>query len=174
LPPWKRLRKGVWMPVSTLQMRVHKYIPERLYGFLVGVEGEVFFHLGAFDPGTTATSPTRCSTCPSEGCVWIQMPAPPILGERVEVEVDLASGQGKAPRALRVTRLVDPTPVHGIVDTFDHVRGYGFVKDKRGISYHLHKSEVLDGKIPLTGQQVSFYAGVRQGKPRACHVRVCP
>lgn len=162
------------MPVSVVQMRVHKYIPDKLYGFLVGVEGEVFFHLGEFKPGSGQQVTSTCSKCPPGGCAWSQMPVPPVLGERVEVEVDLTSGKGKAPRAIRVTRLAPPKAVQGIVEIFDNSRGFGFIKDKRGISYHLHKSEILDGKIPRVGQEVSFFAGVRQGKPRACFVRVCP
>ena len=41
------------------------------------------------------------------------------------------------------------------------------------ISYHLHESEVVDGRLPVTGRQVVFYPGLREGRPRACHVKVC-
>ena len=102
------------------------------------------------------------------------MPSPPILGELVEVEVDFDQGKGeKAPRAVRVRRVHPPRALNGEVETFDPFRGFGFVRDPSGISYHLHKSEILDGKIPLAGHRVTFYAGTRQGKPRACHVKVC-
>jgi hypothetical protein len=33
---------------------------------------------------------------------------------------------------------------------------------------------LLEGRIPRVGQIVMFYGGTRQGKPRACHVRICP
>jgi len=56
---------------------------------------------------------------------------------------------------------------------FDAQRGFGFVVGEDGVSYHLHTSEILDHKIPLKGQTVMFFPGVRQGRPRACHVKVC-
>ena len=162
------------MPVSTIQMRVHKYIPDRLYGFAADEGGrEVFFHLGAFDPGPRL-NPASCVSCPLAGCAWSQTPPPPILGELVEVQVDLdQQPEDRAPRADKVRRLGEPDPHHGMVETFDALRGFGFVKDGE-VSYHLHKSEVVEGKIPLAGQKVSFYAGRRQDRPRACHVKVCP
>jgi len=164
------------MPVSTLLMRVHKYIPDKLYGFAIDDRGqEIFFHLGVFDPGVTFGTPARCSSCPDKSCSWTSAPPPPVLGEAVEVEVDLESSIGKkAPRADRVRRKHTPKAVHGEVETFDAVRGYGFVAGSDGVSYHLHKSEVLDGRLPTTNQAVSFFAGVRRGRPRACHVKVCP
>jgi cold shock CspA family protein len=163
------------MPASTLQMRVHKYIPDRLYGFAVDDQGqEVFFHLGAFGPGTDFGPPEGCGSCPDTGCSWVDAPPPPILGESVEVTVDLSSQDGRAPRAERVRRLLTPRVIRGEVETFDPLRGYGFVVGVDGISYHLHRSEVLDGRLPTANQSVLFFAGVRQGRPRACHVKVCP
>ncbi len=165
------------MPVSTIQMRVHKYIPDRLYGFAVedSTGQEVFFHLGDFDPGSPLSTVPRCGACPPVGCSWASTAPPPILGESVDVIVDLGSVQGdRAPRADRVTRLRTPIALSGEVETFDSFRGYGFIVGTDGISYHLHKSEVLDGRLPLPKQTVVFFAGVRQGRPRACHVKVCP
>lgn len=162
-------------PVSTIEMRVQKYIPERLYGFTIGEDGqEVFFHLGSFDPGTPLERPLQCHSCKVGECIWTRMPPPPVLGELVLVEVDLGAGdENKAPRASRVTRVDSPLVVQGEVDTFDALRGYGFVNGTDGVVYHLHKSEVLEGSLPLVGQPVVFYAGLRQGRPRACHVKVC-
>jgi len=144
-----------------LNMEVHKYIPSRLYGFVKGEDGrEVFFHLGVFKPGAFPTDP----------------PPPPILGEPVLVEVGTQDSPdnrpGKAPRALSVVRVQEPVQFVGIVETFDTHRGYGFIVGEDGISYHLHNSEVLDGRTPLAGDRVRFYAGTRQGRPRACHVNV--
>lgn len=144
-------------------MLVNKYIPEKLYGFCSDLEGkyQVFFHLGAFQPGAIADP-----TVP---------PPPPILGEEVEVDIDpevLANSLDRAPKATSVRRLVSPLFVEGRVDTFDAHRGFGFVRGSNGVSYHLHKSEVTNNRIPMTGQRVQFYAGRRMGKPRACHVNV--
>jgi len=158
-------------------MRVVKYIPEKLYGFVVGEdELEVFFHLGSFVPGQDSAEPTQCRSCPAnDGCAWRTTPAPPILGESVEVHLDLDGWDGvKAPRALKVLRSHLPTSLSGVVETFDAYRGFGFIKTRTGDSYHLHKSEVVEGRLPLAGQRVSFYGGMRLGKPRACHVRMCP
>ena len=139
-------------------MRVHKYIPNKLYGFAVDDEGQqVFFHLGSFKPGDFRIDP----------------PPPPILGETVEVEVDdTCVIAGKAPKATSVVRSECPFLIEGVVETFDSHRGYGFVLGDDGKSYHLHKSEVLGGRVPLIQQKVRFYAGLRMGKPRACHVEI--
>ena len=157
-------------------MQVHKYIPDRMFGFVIDPSGhEVFFHLGAFDPGRVWLAHSRCDRCPSAGCPWTSSPPPPILGEDVEVTVNLVDGfTGKAPRASRVARLVGPPAVFGRVETFDPQRGYGFIRGEDDQSYHLHASEILDGRIPLPNQGVMFFAGFRQSRPRACHVKVCP
>lgn len=155
-------------------MRVHKYIPDRLYGFVIDGQGrEAFFHLGSFDPGVLVDPPT-CASCTDASCAWVDAPPPPILGEVVEVEVDLSGTGDRAPRASRVHRLEAPKLIQGRVETFDSFRGYGFIIGADGVSYHLHKSEVLNGRLPTAEQKVSFFAGTRQGRPRACHVKVCP
>ena len=105
-------------------MRVCKYLPEKLYGFVADEQGnEVFFHLGAFQPGDNA----------------MVSPPPPVLGERVEVEIDEESRAGKrAPRAKRVVRVASPIQIEGIVESFDPSRGYGFIAGEDGQVYHLH------------------------------------
>lgn len=138
-------------------MRVCKYLPEKLYGFVSDDDGhEIFFHLGAFHPGDST----------------YDTPPPPILGEPVEVEIDENSQDGKAPRAKRVIRLTQPEKIKGVVESFDPARGYGFITGEDGVSYHLHMSEVLDGKLPLHQRKVTFYKGTRMGKPRACFVKI--
>jgi cold shock CspA family protein len=157
------------------KMQVLKYIPERLYGF-VGIpetNQQAFFHLGVFDPKGGWAPHTRCTQC-SRGCPWSQTAPPPILGEPVIVLVDLTQQiEGKAARATRVERTVVPVPLRGTVETFDAQRGYGFVAGSDGKVYHLHQSEVTETRIPLPRQIVFFYPGVRENKPRACHVRLC-
>lgn len=165
--------------MSTFQMRVHKYISSKLYGFLKlpGEDQQVFFHLGEFVPG--ASPNLRCDTCPEDGCSWSDAPPPPITGELVEVTVDLASARsGKAPRASRVVRVDHPEAHQGVVETYDPTRGFGFIRDADGNSYYVHKTEVLDGRMPLKDAKVMFYTGPQQGqesdRPRACHIRICP
>lgn len=153
-----------------LQMRVSKYIPDRMYGFLLREDGtEVFFHLRVFHPLDEWIQDPRCPKCENK-CQWATSAPPPILGELVEVELE--PEEDKA-RASAVTRKETPVAIHGTVDTFDVTRGYGFLRGVDGKSYHLHRSEVTEGKIPIPGQDVMFYGGVRQGRPRACHVKIC-
>jgi len=138
------------------KMFVYKYLARGMYGFLRDTLGrEVFFHLGAFLPGTAE-----------------EEPIPPIPGEEVEVEVDFSAGTAeKAPRAERVCRLFVPLAKTGMVEMFDSASGYGFVRCE-GEMFFLHKSEIRDGKTPLLQDTVKFYPGVREGKSRACHVTV--
>lgn len=161
------------MPVS---MRVSKYVPARLYGFTTDPETgqQAFFHLGAFQPGGGWMEHRRCQICPRAGCSWVK-PPPPILGELVDVDVDFTRAlPGKAPRASKVIRVTAPIAIEGKVEAFDISRAFGFALGDDHISYHLHKSELLEDRIPIVGQRVMFYAGTRQGRPRACHVKVCP
>jgi len=159
------------MPNTPLKfMTVGKYIPDQMYGFLHFEGLEVFFHLRVFRPETGWVKSPRCIQCKHGICPWADSPPPPILGEMVEVEIDTDSEKLRAKKVLRKTA---PLAVHGIVDTFDATRGYGFVKDLQGNSYHLHRSEVTEGRIPLAGQDIMFYAGIRQDKPRACYVKIC-
>jgi len=140
-------------------MRVALYAPDRLYGFCEGDGKRVFFHLEAFVTGR-----------------WpgLQESPPPILGEEVEVEFDPAkeSDNGRAPRAKRVVRVKPPIFIKGVVDSFSPDTGWGFAKGHDGISYYLHRSEVLNGRLPFPGQEVGFFSGFKKGRPRACHVHV--
>lgn len=135
-------------------LTVAKYLPERLYGFLRQEDGsEVFFHLGDFDCGP-----------------WIE--PPPIIGEQVEAEIDSTMVVGKAPKARTVKRIHAPEKHRGSVDTFNAEKGWGFVKSDEGVSFYLHRSEVLRGKVPMAGQRVRFYAGFKNDRPRACYVSI--
>lgn len=155
---------------------VHKYIPEKLYGFALDPQTsqQVFFHLGVFKPGVLAR-PGRPPLCHQGLCTWPSVAPPPILGEPVRVILgpDADDSKERAPKAALVERLTSPTPLSGIVETFDATRGFGFIQGTDGTTYHLHKSEVLDGRMPLPALPVVFFAGIRQDRPRACHVRVC-
>jgi cold shock CspA family protein len=140
-------------------MRVALYAPDRLYGFCEGDGERVFFHLEVFAVGRWS---------------GIDEPPPPILGEEVRVEFDPETprSSGRAPRAKRVERVAAPLPIEGVVDTFHPETGWGFAAGDDGVSYYLHRSEVLNGRLPLPGQRVRFYGGFKRGRPRACHVRV--
>ena len=155
-------------------MWVSKYIPEKLYGFCQDDSGvEVFFHLAVFHPGPDILPVTcpRCSGPPH--CLSGPSAPPPILGERVTVVYEPGSDPSKAPRATRVDRDAVPQMLLGTVESFDPVRRYGFLHGTDQMSYHLHQSEIVEGRLPLVGGRVTFFPGMRAGRPRACHVRVC-
>lgn len=161
--------------MSEYLMRVVKYIPARLFGFAGGtdIQQDVFFHLGSFQPGSHTHPSLTCPVCKDTKCGEATAP-PPILGEQVQVSFDPTTiVSGKAPRATKILRIESPVMVVGRVDSFDAHRGYGFVHGNDGVHYHLHDSEILDGRMPLSGGYVVFFAGQRQGRPRACHIRVC-
>lgn len=142
---------------KTKNMRIHKYIPNKLYGFAIDSEDlQVFFHLGQFKPGEFETDP----------------PPPPILGEPVLVTYYVNENNDKAPKASSVVRTHKPKKIEGVVESYDTSRGYGFIMGEDGVSYHLHNSEILNNKYPLSGDKVLFFTGLRLGKPRACHIEV--
>jgi len=161
--------------VPQMRMRVLKYIPDKMYGFCRDDDSdlEVFFHLGSFRPGEPVVA-ARCPGCSGPPrCSITEDAPPPILGEPVMVDSELREPGGKAPRASRVERLRTPRMVVGVVESFDPQRRYGFVLGSDQVSYHLHESEVVDGRLPMTGRHLVFFPGLREGRPRACHVKVC-
>jgi len=137
-------------------MTIHKYISHKFYGFAIDPHGtQVFFHLSDFDTAGENVSP--------------------IAGEDVHVIVDLKSmnpAQTKAIKADKVIRVREPRQVVGKIDVYYDTRDYGFILGEDGVSYHVHKHEMLDNKYPLVGSQVRFYAGIRQERPRACYVEI--
>jgi cold shock CspA family protein len=132
----------------------------------------VFFHLKTFQSGPDI-HPARCPTCSCETPVTTT-PPPPILGEEVQVTFESVLPTERAPRALSVTRVQTPLQVGGIVEFYDSIRRYGFIQGMDDVSYHLHQSEIVGGRLPLPGMRATFFAGQREGRPRACHVQVCP
>lgn len=136
------------------RMRVLKYVPAKLYGFVVDEDGaHIFFHIRAFNWGDYHTHP------------------PPIIGEEVDVEYDPGGpSNGKAPKARHVYRLAAPRASFGIIEDFNEQRGYGFIKTEDGRSHYLHRSEMTDGRLPMPGMVVTFFEGFRQGRTRACYV----
>jgi len=141
---------------ETCEMQVEKYMPTKLYGFVSRDDGQqAFFHLGVFQ------SPFRQDPFP-----------PPIVGERVTVEILPQGPDGKAPKAKSVIRKEPAVQLEGTVDTFDHRTGYGFIDGTDSVAYYLHVSEVQYGRLPLRGQRVRFYKGFKAGRPRACHIEI--
>jgi cold shock CspA family protein len=136
------------------RMRVFKYVPTKLYGFVVDADGaQIFFHIRAFKWGSFGSSP------------------PPIIGEEVDVEYDPdLRHNGQAPKAKFVYRVQEPVAACGVVEDFNEDRGYGFIKTTDGRSHYLHRSEMTDGRLPLPGTEVTFFEGFRQGRTRACYV----
>lgn len=156
-------------------MWVTKYLPEKLYGFCQDEAGfEVFFHLATFQPGEDLPAAARCARCSGPPhCLEVLVAPPPILGEEVQVTFEPSTVEGRAPRASRVVRMAPPVPLLGTVESFDPIRRYGFLQGTDQLHYHLHQSEIWDGRLPLVGTQATFFPGVREGRPRACHVKVC-
>jgi len=136
------------------RMRVLKYLPKKLFGFVVDDAGrQVFFHIRAFKWGDFPTNP------------------PPIIGEVVEVDYDEdGPSNGKAPKAYAVYRIAEPRATFGVVDDFNEKRGYGFIQSEDGRSHYLHRSEMKDGRLPMPGMTVTFFEGFKQGRLRACYV----
>lgn len=139
-----------------LFMKVRKYIHERHYGFLSDNQGrEVFFHASVFDGGQKEGSP------------------PPVAGEEVLVSVDFEGTSAEvAARASRVRRLAEPPLLEGVVSSFNSDRGFGFIEGEDEITYYLHRSEVLDGRLPLSGAKVHFRVSQQKHRARACYVDV--
>ncbi len=135
-------------------MRVVKYVPARLYGFVQGDDSvEFFFHIRAFKWGDFRTNP------------------PPIVGEEVDVDYEVdGPHHGQAPKARAVFRINDPRASYGVVEEFHEAQGYGFIRTDDGRSHYLHRSEMTDGSLPLAGMEVTFFEGFRRGRLRACYV----
>jgi cold shock CspA family protein len=136
-------------------MQVDKYLPDKLYGFTAKEGEQIYFHVAVFD---TAGWPD----------------APPIVGEAVEVEFDPSTArEGKVARATRVIRVREPMLCRGVVDSFDAAQGWGFIVPGDGSPHvFLHRSEVLNRRLPLKGQTVRYYTGLRDGRARAVYVEI--
>jgi len=90
----------------------------------------------------------------------------------VDIEFDADIVRGTAPRATQVQRRVQPLKLEGRVKSFESAKGWGFLLGEDGIECFLHRSDVIDGKIPIRGQRVVYYRGTKLGKPRAFYVEV--
>jgi cold shock CspA family protein len=155
-------------------MRVLKYIPSRMFGFLTedGIQ-QVFFHLRTFRPGAVPLNFPPCSGCSLQTCDWASSAPPPIAGEMVDAIMESDPAHLNQTRAREVWRVDQPTPQSGCVETFDAHRGWGFIRGGDNHVYYLHRSEITEGRIPIIGQRVMFYVAQQQDKARACHVKVC-
>jgi len=131
-----------------VNMVVDLYAVDHGYGFCVNETERYFFRVEDFGRG------------------GVEAPLP-ICGERVVVG-RIVQG-GKSPQAMSICRLDTPTKLVGQVKSFDSGKGWGFVEhDNR--NYFLHKSDLTTPFTPIIGSHITFYAGMRRGKPRACYV----
>jgi len=161
------------MPDACRRMRVLKYIPNRMFGFLGDDGKQVFFHLRVFHPGPDPAPGSGCGNCAKQVCDWAAFAPPPIMGELVEAVVETDPERAGSLRAAHVERVVPAVPLSGTIDTFDIPRGYGFIKGTDGHMYYVHRSEIIDRRIPVIGQKVMFYVAERKEKARACHIKLC-
>ena len=141
-------------------MVVTMFTPARGYGFCCGKtncsdpcrctsEESLYFHVGVFERLTPGGPP-------------------PIVGEQVVAVRDTVADR---PRALKVQRSTPPVLLRGTVMSFDPGRGWGFIEESQTKEkYFLHRSEMESMALPTRNQRVSFYAGVREGKKRACYI----
>ena len=138
------------------RMSVRKYLPDKLYGFTSCVQGDAFFHLSTF------THPNN-----------FDVPPPPIVGEFVEVVLKEPLTLEGTPKAQKVIRLSKFNRLNGSVLFFNVEGGYGKIKSEN-CEFFLHRSEVQEGKLPMRGDLVSFFAvtTVEEKRPRACHVKI--
>lgn len=132
-----------------MRWEVVKFLPEKLYGFCQGPDGdEVFFHAQDFHrvvPGGPL----------------------PILGEKVSVEV-AATSQGRRPRANRVLRMQVPCSAEGTVKSFDSNRGWGFVDFGEVEPAFFHMSDRAIPWMPVIGSRIQFFVGYKSGRARVC------
>lgn len=140
----------------TIRMRVHLYLPAKLYGFCQGDDGVmVFFHAKSFSPG-----------------IHLEIQPPPIIGEFVDVTYEPDAQGGRAPQAVSVLRTSPPVVLEGVVESFDANQGWGFLQGSDMVSYFLHRCEILGKRIPFVADKVRFHAGWKNGRPRACYVHI--
>lgn len=142
-----------------MRMRVQKFIVGKLYGFCEDSDGHVvYFHLETF------------RSHPDEKSFTFPIPGEPVDVELFDQET-LDQNSRVKPRARKVWRKTKPEILTGRVTQYDRQRGFGFIQcdDQK---YFLHKTEVLDGKMPLLDDRVSFCAGEVKGRSRACVVRI--
>ena len=63
----------------------------------------------------------------------------------------------------------------GVVETFDRVRRFGFIRGEDGRSYFVHRTSLVDGAFFLDpGDRVVFEALLAPRGPRAERVRRTP
>ena len=130
------------------EMEIDLYSVSHGYGFCVAKGLRVFFRIEDFHRESS------------------EEPLP-ICGE--PVSIDRVIGGEKSPRAASVQRLVRPQQHTGRVKSFDTHKGWGFIESGDTV-YFLHRSDLTVPFVPIIGSRVTFYAGIRRDKPRACYV----
>ena len=91
----------------------------------------------------------------------------PILGEVVKV-LEVTKTLNK-PKSFHVERVKPPKLEYGRVRSFDSSKGWGFAENQQG-TYFIHKSDFSEEFTPVIGTYISFYAGKKQNRKRACYI----
>ena len=119
-----------------------------MYGFIKSGSLTSFFHLSQFKGS----------------------PPEPIVGEPVEFLLG-ANKKGQC-FCANITRLSEPRERKGYVFFFDSAKGYGKILAEDGTPYFLHRSEMVEGRLPSKGSRVSFYGGALKGENRAVYIHL--
>lgn len=62
---------------------------------------------------------------------------------------------------------------YGIVKTYDHFKGYGFIQRARGKDVFVFYDDLIDSDIALTeGMRVGFVVSITPKGPRATQVKI--
>ena len=130
--------------------RVQAYVRGKHFGFLESNRyPKLFFHARDFLRRTSEEPPA-------------------IVGEEVLFEVFPNPDPDKDPRAVRVTRLNSPTKLEGVVVSYNHDQGWGFISPPSGGTIFFHRSDSDLAWVPVFGERVCFWVGGnRYGKLRA-------
>jgi len=136
-----------------MKFYVDFYLEEKGYGFIENESGERYFFRGENFFRRSPEHPM------------------PISGEEVSVGYTEDREKGSSV-AKEVKRLSSPQQTSGVVESFDTVKGWGFIREYGNqTKVYLHVSDLSSGWVPIKGSRVKFCKGWKKGRPRACYVK---